>query len=75
MIVCNERGVDANTKTVVSYMGPLLVLACLALRHRNTLMDRMNTKRATAAAEVIRMRRPLLDSYQGASSVGQISQT
>lgn len=49
-------------------MGPLLVLVCLALRHRNTLMETMNTKRETAAAEVIRMRRPLLLSYQGASS-------
>lgn len=33
-------------------------------------MERMNTTRDTAAAEVINMRRPLLDSYQGASSAG-----
>lgn len=75
MIAYYERGADTNTQTVVSYMGPLLVLVCLALRHRNTLMERMNTKRETPAAEVINMRRPLLDSYQAASSVGQISQT
>lgn len=52
-------------------MGPLLVLIRLALRHRNTLTERMNTNRATAAAEIINQRRPLVVSYQGASSVGQ----
>lgn len=56
---------------VVSYMGPLLVLVSLALRHRNTIIERMNTTRATATAEIISMRRPSLVSYQWASSVGQ----
>lgn len=56
---------------VVSYMGPLLVLVSLALRHRNTIIERMNTTRATATAEIINMRRPSLVSYQWASSVGQ----
>lgn len=59
---------------IIPYMGPLLVLARLALRHRKMLIERMNTKRVAAAAEVINLRRPLVDSYQGASSVGQISQ-
>lgn len=48
-------------------MGPLQVVARLALRHRNTLVARTNTKRERAAAEVISMKRPLLDWYQGAS--------
>lgn len=59
---------------IIPYMGPLLVLACLALRHRKMLIERMNTKRDATAAEVINLRRPSVDSYQGVSSVGQISQ-
>lgn len=70
-----DKGTNTNSEPVVSYMGPLLVLVCLALRHRNTVMERMNTTRATATAEVIKMKRPLLVSYHGAFSVGQISQT
>lgn len=66
---------EEQTHVTVTHIGPLLVLACLALRHRNTLMERMRIRRDAAAAEVINMRRPLLDSYQGASSAGQISQS
>lgn len=54
-----------------SYMGPLLVLTRLALRHRNTARERMNTSRDTAPAEVVNQRRPFVVSYQAASSVGQ----
>lgn len=59
---------------IIPYMGPLLVLARLALRHRKMLIERMNTKRDATTTKVINMSCPLLDLYQGASSVGQISQ-
>lgn len=56
-------------------MGPLLALIFLALWYRNMVIERISTKRKAAAAEVINQRWPLLVWYQGASSVGQISQT
>lgn len=58
-------------QTVFSYMGPLAVLAHLALRHKNTLTETMNTRRTATAAEVISMSWPSLVPYQGASTVGQ----
>lgn len=62
---------EKQTDLVFSYMGPLVVLAHLALWHRNTLTETMNTRRTAAAMEVIRMSWPLLVPYQGASTVGQ----
>lgn len=58
-----------QTDLVFSYMGPLAVLAHLALWHRNTLTERMNTRRRATATEVISMSWPLLVPYQGASTV------
>lgn len=40
-------------KTNTSYMGPLLVLIRLALQHRHTVNDRMNTRRDTTTARII----------------------
>lgn len=56
-------------------MGPLAVLAHLALRHRNTLTERMNTSRTAAATEIISKSWPLLVLYQGESTVGRNSET
>lgn len=58
-------------QTVFSYMGPLAVLARLALRHKNTLTETMNTRRTATATEVISMSWPSLVPYQGASTVGR----
>lgn len=58
-------------QTVFSYMGPLAVLERLALRHRNTLTETMNTRRTATATEVISMSWPSLVPYQGASTVGR----
>lgn len=62
-------------RLIVPYMGPLLVLAFLTLRHTNMLTERRNTRRHTAAAMVITHTWPLLVSYQAASSVGQSRET
>lgn len=64
-------------KTNVSYMGPLLVLIRLALRHRHTVNDRMSTRRdsATAGTATSEVANELCGNgsiqTQASSSVGQ----
>jgi len=68
---------EERTQTFVSYMGPLKAAARLALQNRNRLAETTNAniKSEKATAEVISTKRALLDSYQRASSVGQIGRT